>query len=160
MSCHRGSERLAEGDNSFWLYAFCVHEIQVGCVGIAIDAALVWPPFTSSVSAIFQCQNIRRRISEKFVNRGAISDIPCVAVEREKRKLRRLTGNPPSVQLRAIIRTKPNILSAQPARVPITSKSIRVIREEDQPRFKYAAQRQHQHVPNENCQKEVEHSLP
>src|SRR5712672_1286332 len=87
MSSHSGSQRLAEGDDSFWIYAFCVHEIQVGCVGITIDAALAWPPFTSPVSAIFQCQNIRRRISEKFVNRGAISDIPCVAVKREKRNL-------------------------------------------------------------------------
>src|SRR5712675_111237 len=105
MSSHSGSQRLAEGNDSFWIYTFCAHEIQVGCVGIAIDSVLAWPPFASSVSAIFQCQNIRRHISEKFVNRGAISDIPCVTVEREKRKLRSLIGNPPGVQLRAIIRS-------------------------------------------------------
>src|SRR5712672_1133058 len=122
MSSHRGSQRLAEGDDSFWIYAFCVYEIQVSCVGIAMDSALARCPFTSSVSAIFQCQNIRRRISEKFVNRGAISDIPCVAVKREKRKLGSLIGNPPGVQLCAIVRSKPTILSAQPARVPITPK--------------------------------------
>src|SRR6267154_4748931 len=132
MSSHSGSQRLAEGNDSFWIYAFCVHEIQVSCVGIAIDAALARLPITSRVSAIFQCQNIRRRISKKFVNRGAISDIPCVAVKREKRKLRSLIGNPPGVQLCAIVRSKPNILSAQPARVPITPKPIRIIREEDQ----------------------------
>src|SRR5882762_6414657 len=143
MSSHRGSQRLAEGDDCLWILAFRVHEIQVSGVGIAIDAALTWLPFTSPVSAIFQCQNIRRHISEKFVNRGAISDIPCVAVKREKRKLGSLIGNPPGVQLCAIVRSKPNILSAQPARVPITPKPIRIIREEDQPRFKYAAQRQH-----------------
>src|SRR5258708_15583044 len=131
MSSHSGSQRLAEGNDSFWIYTFRAHEIPVGCVGIAIDAALAWPPFTSPVSAIFQCQNIRRRISEKFVNRGAISDIPCVAVKREKRKLGSLIGNPPSVQLRAIIRSKPDILSAQPALAPITSKPIRLIWEED-----------------------------
>src|SRR5712671_1946783 len=105
MSSHSGPQRLAEGNDSLWIYAFCVHEIQVSCVGVAIDSALARCPFTSPVSAIFQCQNIRRRISEKFVNRGAISDIPCVAVEREKRKLRSLIGNPPGVQLRAIIRS-------------------------------------------------------
>src|SRR6266850_8232426 len=105
MSSHSGSQRLAERNDSFWIYAFCAHEIEVGCVGIAIDAALAWLPLTPPVSAIFQCQNIRRRISEKFVNRGAISDIPCVAVKREKRKLRSLIGNPPGVQLRAIIRS-------------------------------------------------------
>src|SRR6267154_914964 len=131
MSSHSGSQRLAEGNDSFWIYTFCIHEIQVSCVRIAIDAALARLPITSPVSAIFQCQNIRRRISEKFVNRGAISDIPCVAVEREKRKLRRVIGNPPGVQLRAIIRSKPNILSAQPVRVPVAPKPIRIIREED-----------------------------
>src|SRR5258707_15100174 len=130
MSSHSGSQRLAEGNDSFWIYAFCIHEIQVSCVRIAIDASLARLPITSPVSAIFQCQNVRRRISEKFVNRGAISDIPRIPVKREKCKFRGLIGNPPGVQLRAIIRTKPNILSAQPARVPITSKSIRVIREE------------------------------
>src|SRR6267378_210540 len=105
MSSHSGSKRLAEGNDSFWIYTFCAHEIQVSCVRIAIDAPLARLPFTSPVSAIFQCQNIRRHISEKFVNRGPISDIPCVAVKREKRKLRSLFGNPPSVQLRAIIRS-------------------------------------------------------
>src|SRR5712672_4496608 len=130
MSSHSGSQRLAEGNDGFWIYTFCAHEIQVSCVGIAIDAALTWLPFTSPVSAIFQCQNIRRRISEEFINRGAISDIPCVAVKREKRKLGSLIGNPPGVQLRAIVRSKPTILSAQPARVPITPKPIRIIWEE------------------------------
>src|SRR5437879_3362190 len=105
MSSDSGSQRLAEGNDSFWIYAFCVHEIQVSYVGIAINAALAWCPITSPVSAIFQCQNIRRHISKKFVNRGAISDIPCVAVEREKRKQGSLIGNPPGVQLRAIIRS-------------------------------------------------------
>src|SRR6266853_2266075 len=119
MSSHRGSQRLAEGDDCLWILAFRVHEIQVSCVGIAIDAALTWLPFTSAISAIFQCQNIHRHIPKKFVNHGPISDIPGIPVEREKCKFRSLIGNPPSVELRAIIRSKPDILSAQPARDPI-----------------------------------------
>ena len=128
MSGYGSSERLPECDNSIRIPASDVHEIRERSFSIAVEASFARLSFASTVSSIFQCKNIRRSIPEKFIDDCAVSHVPCVAVECEECKFRGFVGNPPSVELRTIIRGQPDVLDSQTARIPIACEAARVVR--------------------------------
>jgi len=60
---------------------FLIYQVVVCRAGVAIKAAFTWLPFAVSITTIFECKDISGRITEKFVDRGAVGEVAGVSVK-------------------------------------------------------------------------------
>lgn len=121
-------------------------QILIRSLCIPVKTTFTWRAFTSTVAAILHRQHIGGRIVKELVYVCAIRDISSISVKRQERKLCVRRRNPPRVQLYTIRRAKPHVFHRQILRMPVSIKTARFVREENQVRLKEAGKHQNGEV--------------